>query len=460
MLRYIGPFLRMNKLCLEQVESQLFHLSKEAIKDLVLNSKCGIVLDSRETDSKAVPSNDISTKSLNSPLLCIYKKANPKLKKKNNKLYFDESDFKKDINISSNGYMTLALLELVDYYNKFKDIDPQKYELCSNYLDIAKKQLQFYADNLRNEEGIFVDKKDCTDPLVKKLKLKDKNKGFKFWEQALLMNAYYKCSTYLDNELKDSYKNFSLDILNMFLEFKDEIYDVSFEDRCNLCLSLNIFYDYSKIEEVIPLILDIFDLLYEEYNNDSSNNKIQHICLIYLNSALLFKHTNMYKFKKICNKFYDILKNHYDEDLSIFIKTTESNQIKFSSDEIVLYLLSMIYHYHLDEDVDEKIITNVFTYQLVGSGIILSWPDMPNLDDVEHYRGFSSKSENLLNEQYFRMPSIPTPETSELAPIFIRSVIYNKEKHSFKGGKLRFDSRKNLNLFFLMLYILGKLPKS
>lgn len=52
MLRYIGPFLRMNKLSLEQVESQLFHLSKESIKQLVFNSKCGIILDPKESNLK------------------------------------------------------------------------------------------------------------------------------------------------------------------------------------------------------------------------------------------------------------------------------------------------------------------------------------------------------------------------------------------------------------------------
>lgn len=458
MLRYIGPFLRMNKLSLDQVENQLFHLSKETIKELVFSSKCGIVLDPKEINLKNIPSTDINTTNLNSPLLCIYKKANPKLKNKNNKLCWDDGDLKKDINISSNGYMTLALLELVDYYKRFKDIDSKKYALSNLYIEVAKKQLEFFASNLRNQEGVFVDKKDCTDPLIGKIKLKDKNKGFKFWEQALLMNAFYKCSTYLDGELKDSYRNFSLDILNMFLEFKEEIYDISFEDRCNLCLNLNIFYAYSRIEDVKPLILDVFDLLYEEYKSSTSEDKIQYMCLIYLNSALLFKHTNMFKFKKISSKINDILKKHYDEDLSIFIKTTESKEIKFSGDEIVLYLLSMLYHSSLEEDVDEKIITDVFRCQLVDSGIILSWPDTPSLDDVEHYKNFNPKPENLLDEQYFKMPTIATSESNELAPVFIKSVVYNKEKRSFKASKSNFDSRKNLNLFFLILFILNKTP--
>lgn len=457
MLRYIGPFLRMNKLSLEQIENQLFHLSKETIKDLLFNSKCGITLNPKDLNLKNIPSTDINITNVNSPLLCIYKKGSPKLKNKNNKLCWSEDDLKRDINVSSNGYMTLCLLELADHYKKFKDIDSKKYALSNIYIQIAKKQLDFYALHLRNQEGVFVDKKDCTDSLIGKIKLKDKNKGFKFWEQALLMNAYYKCSAYLEGEIKDSYRNFALDILNMFLEFEDEIYDISFEDKCNLCLNLNIFYTYSNIEDVKPLILDIFDSLYEEFTK-SSDDRINYLCLMYLNSALLYKNTNMFKFNKISTKINGILKKHYSEDMSIFIKASESKEIKFSCDDIVLYLLTMIYHSHLEDYVDEKIITEVFTNQLVGSGIILSWPDVPTLDDVEHYKEYVSTSENLLDERYFKAPTIATPGVCEAASIFIKSVTYNREKGTFKPSKSVFDSRKNINLFFLTLYILKKTP--
>lgn len=454
MLRYIGPFLRMNKLSIGQIQSQLVHLSKESIKNIVLYSKCGITLDPKELNLKYIPSTDINTLNLNSPLLCVYKKANPKLKISNNKFHWDEDKLKKDINISSNAYMTLCILELVDYYKKFKGIDSKKYSLSIVYTELAKKQLEFYASYLRNHEGVFIDKKDSTDPIIGKVKLKDKSTEFKFSEQALLMNAFYKCSTYLGGEVKDSYENFSLDILKMFVDFKEEMYDISFEDKCMLCLNLNIFYSYSKIDDVKLLLLDIFDLLYEEYNKLHDNDKVENICTMYLNSSLLYKHTGMFKFKKIANAINEILAKHYSEDFSIFIKTTESKEIKFSSNEIVLYLISMLHQNNLGENIDEKLITDVFKYQLVDSGIVLSWPDTPNLDDVEHYKNFRSIPENLLDEQYFKMPTIPSPETSELAPIFIKNVTYDKDKKSFKVGKPTFDSRKNLNLFFFILYFL------
>lgn len=456
MLKYIGPFLRMNKLDIEQIKSQLFHLSKESIKDIVLYSQCGIVVDPKELSLKNISSTDINTLDLNSPLLCVYKKATAGLKFKENALLWTKDKVKKDIPISSNGYMTLCLLELIDYYNQFKDSSSNKYALSILYTELAKKQLDFYASYLRNEEGVFVDKKDCTDSITGKIKLKEKNKNFKFSEQALLMNAYYKSSTYINGKLKDSYKNFSNDILNMFLEFKDEMYNISFQDQCKLCLNLNIFYTYSKIEDVKLLLLDIFDLLYENYNTNTTNNiHVTDLCLLYLNSMLIYEHTNIYKFKKIGENFYKLLTKYFDEEHSIWLKPSDEKEIDFSCREIVLYLICNIYQNHIDEEDNDEIILDIFTHQLVDSGIILSWPEAPNLDDVEHYKDFEAKSENLLDEQYFKMPTIASPESSESAPIFVKSVTYDKNKKTFKQSKAIFDSRKNLELFFLMLYLLN-----
>ncbi|MCY6369715.1 hypothetical protein [Clostridium ganghwense] len=456
MLKYIGPFLRMNKLNIEQIKCQLFHLSKESIKNIVLHSKCGIIIDPKDLSFKNISSTDINTLDLNSPLLCIYKKASAELKVKDNTLHWSQDKIKKDIYISSNAYMTLCLLELIDYYNQFKDIAPDKYVFSNLYTKFAQKQLDFYASYLRNEEGVFVDKKDCTDSITGKIKLKNKNKPFKFSDQALLMNAYYKCSTYLDDKHKDSYRNFSYDILNMFIEFKEEMYDISFQEQCKVCLNLNVFYTYSKMDNVKLLLLDIFDLIYENYNNNISNNyNLTDLCLLHLNSMLLYKHTSMDRFKNIGKKLYKLIKKYYDEDSSIFVKSTEDKEIDFSAKEILVYVISNLYQNYITEEDNDRMIINVFTNQLVDSGIILSWPDVPNLDDIEHYKDFQEKPENLLDEQYFKMPTIASPEANELAPVFVKSVTYNKSKKTFKQSKANFDSRKNLEVFFLTLHLLN-----
>ncbi|MPN64062.1 hypothetical protein SDC9_211833 [bioreactor metagenome] len=52
------------------------------------------------------------------------------------------------------------------------------------------------------------------------------------------------------------------------------------------------------------------------------------------------------------------------------------------------------------------------------------------------------------------MPTISNPESSEYASIFIKDATYDKEKNTFKTSKAIFDSRKNLNLFYFILYFL------
>ena len=119
-MRYIGPFFRMNSLSQKDIEGQLFYLSREAIKTIVLNSKCGI-LSSFRASKKSSHTNNINTLSNFSPLICIYKKSSPVFIHNKTSHGFDESSFKKDINPTTNALMTLTLLELSNYYSNYKD---------------------------------------------------------------------------------------------------------------------------------------------------------------------------------------------------------------------------------------------------------------------------------------------------------------------------------------------------
>jgi hypothetical protein len=173
-LKYIGPFLRINKLNKENVEHQLFYLAKESLKQIVLYSKCGIQTPLKELKVKNIPNFDINTFKDVSPLLCAYKKANTKLINIDNSLCWDADKFKREINIDSNSLMTLCLLELHDYYSQFKNIDANKYNLSRLYLLLCKKQLEFYASYFRNEEGVFIDKKDISDLFTGELNFEEK----------------------------------------------------------------------------------------------------------------------------------------------------------------------------------------------------------------------------------------------------------------------------------------------
>ena len=71
-MKYIGPFFRMNSLSIEEIKGQLFYLSKEAMKIIALNSKCGITLSNRNS-KKSSSKNDINILNDFSPLVCVYK---------------------------------------------------------------------------------------------------------------------------------------------------------------------------------------------------------------------------------------------------------------------------------------------------------------------------------------------------------------------------------------------------
>ena len=55
----------------------------------------------------------------------------------------------------------------------------------------------------------------------------------------------------------------------------------------------------------------------------------------------------------------------------------------------------------------------------------------PTLDDFERYRSFSLNSKDMVDESYFRMPDLPTPDSNGSAPIFAKYVTYNNEKILF-----------------------------
>lgn len=459
-MKYIGPFLRINSINKNNISSELFHLSKESLKYIILNSKCGIQAPiSSFTNENLFSDNEINKIKNFSPLLCIYKKSNSKLIKDHNKLIFDETTFKKEINISSNAFMTLSILELMDYYKKFKNINKDKYLYFKLYKKLCENQLIFYATHLRNAEGIFVDKIQSNSSNSKDLILENKNKKLKFSHQAFLMAAYYKFSCECDSKYKNDFKSFSLDILNMLLDSKDDIYSLSFEELNKVCFALNVFYSYSNNLNAKNLLLDICDLL-TNMNDDifigDSKNATKNKCLLFINLNLLNKNANVIKFSEIEDKLFIELVKLYDENLGIFFSPDDDKKITLTSIEIILYLTCILMRcYKVNNKDYNAILYNVFKYQIVNSGLILSWPQAPNLDDVERYKNFSLKSDDLLDEQYFIMPNILTPEKTFYAPIFLKNICFNTKKECFKQKKLSFYSESNMSIFFVLLYIIN-----
>ncbi|MBU3179578.1 hypothetical protein KPL38_00180 [Clostridium psychrophilum] len=455
-MNFLGPFLRINTLNKNNIKNQFFYLSKESLRNIVFESKCGVYIPAHDLKSKSLSKIDINTIKLNSPLLCIYKKADAKLKLKEGALSWNESKLKKEITINGNAFMTLSLLELVDYYSSFKNIDDNKYALSSLYLNLCKEQLEFYASYFRNKDGLFVDKKDLTDPMQKEFTFENKNNKFKFSDQAFMMAAYFKYSSYDTGKNEHEYEKFSLDILNMFTQYKEEIYNVSFEELNKICLALNIFYKYSGLEKCETLLLDFLDLLVEQYNTKPTliiNAKLDHCCILFINCMLMYNNSSMLKFKDTSDDLHEKLLKLYDSEKGVLVKESSEKEINYTSDELILYMYGlMLYSDFNNLEDNSPMLQDIFKNQILDSGIILSWPDSPSLDDTEHYRDFSLKTEDLLQDNDFRMPEVPTPDNNELASVFIKSVVYNKRKESFKQSKSSFDSSKNMFIFFIATF--------
>lgn len=449
-LRYIGPFLKVNTLNSDNIKSQLFYFSRESLRQIVLHSGCGIVSKDTNFRNKPLPTDDNITNSDFSPLLCVYRKADGKMVRDKDKLYWNRKKFKKEINICANGYMTLSLLYLSDYYRQFEVVDKSKFNLSQLYRDISAQQLEFYALNMRNTEGLFVDKYDSTDPLQKEYTLTIKDIKFKFSTQAILMAAYYKCSLY-SNEYKDVFKDFSLDILKLFKTYKNGIYNTSHDELIKICIALNIMYKDSKLDDVKDLLLDFSKLAVDNIKHmppDAIRDNIDVSCMSYINDILTYANTGLKEFKDAADNLFEILDKMYDNANGIFVKDICENENKYSSDEIVLYLYTfMLQSTDADEDKKNELtekIHSIFKKLVVNSGIVLRWIDPPPLDDVERYRSFNSKPENLLTEDYFRSVDVHSPSENDLAPIFIKNISLNRKKESYKQYKHHFDSCKNM----------------
>lgn len=461
-MRYIGPFFRMNSLSQDEISGQLFYLSKESVKTLVLNSKCGLLAQIRSSKKSSI--NDISILSNFSPLLCLYRKASPMFIHSKTSHGFDESSFRKEINPSTNAFMTLCLLELSDYYSNYTQDNRNVVSLEKPYLYLAKEQLQFYSENLRNDEGLFVSKKNVSEANSKGYSLINKDDKFKFSDQAFMMAAYYLYSHYNKSDSESNeYSKFANEILSLFVDYKDALYDLSFDENVQILLALNIYFKYSKSSAAKELIIDIGDFLLNKFEEkDYYLDNLDDCALFSICLMECYKHTGIISFKDGYTEINEKLISLFNTDKNMFLKITDKKEIKYSCLEINLYLLCLIMYSSQDDKTTElkPIISSLYRKIYVNGGLLASWPDAPTLDEVERYRKLSLKSDDMLEETYFRMPMLPTPKSSGIASIFLKSLTYSKKKDTITASKLSFDSNKNMFSFYLIIYLLKDKLKS
>ncbi|MGG5462936.1 hypothetical protein [Clostridium sp. B9] len=454
-LKYIGSFFRINSLSKEEIEYQLLFLAKESVNHLVLESRCGI-----STNYKTLKENfkkdEISFFKNNTPLICMYKKAKPNIYSSKYSKTWDDTTFRKDIPISSNALMTLSLLRLCSYYESFKGSDKALYKRAAFYKNLSKLQLEFYYNYLRNNEGFFINKKNEDSSNKSDFKLTEKEEPVSYSDQAYMMLAYYMYSYMVpDDEDSKVFRDFSLQILNMFTNFKEELYSLSIEECCNINYCLNRMLSYSNNKECRDLVLDLSDfILCKYYESSKTFSDLESTTLLSMNMYLSYKNTNIIIFKDAYLDLIELFTNMFSDSKGVIIKGAEKKEYKYSNVEISFYLLNLLLSFDIDnEDIDkrEALINKVYKNYIINSGIVTSFPEAPNLDSYERYRNFSLKSDDLIDESIFRMPTSSSPELTGLAPIFIKNIKYSKKKSSFTSSKTTFDSTKNMLIFFTII---------
>ena len=454
-MKYITSLLKVNSLSKEEIKYQLLFLSKEALNHIILESRCGI-----STNYKNLKENfkkdEIYLFKNNNPLICVYKKAKPNIYSSKYSKTWDDTTFKKDIPISSNALMTLSLLELSLYYDKFKNIDSTLYKKSILYKNLCKLQLDFYYNYLRNSEGFFVDKKNDDTSNKHHLNISESEEEVSYGDQAFMMLAYYMYSK-INTSDKDSkvYEDFALQILNMFTSFKEEIYSLSLEECCKITFCLNKMLCFGDEEDCKLLILDLSDFIlnkYREANNTFSN--LETTSFLALNLYLSYKNTNILLFKEAYLDLIELFINMFNEEKEIILKGTDKKEIKYSNIEICLYITNLLLSFDLEEDLKEKkeiLISKMYKNYIVNSGLVTSFPEAPNLDSKERYMNFSIEEGEEIKETYFRMNNAINPSLSGLAPIFTKNLKYSLKKSTFIADKTTFDSTKNMFIFFIFI---------
>lgn len=457
-LNYIGPFFRMSTLSCDEIKSELFSISKESIKHIELQSRCGI-LSSGKLLKKALTTNDINILRDFSPVSCIYKKSHPLIMKSGkHPMSWDADTIKKEICPDSNALLTYSILQLSSYYSYMEYIDTNLYSLSTIYMGLSKIQLDFYSSYLRNCDGLFVDKKNDGESYSDSMVLIDKSKGLSYSYQSFMMCAYYDYAIKSNDKDKSMYRDFSLEILKMLIDYRESIYQESLEENLKICLSLNIFYSMSHDNDAKILLTDLCDMLIDEYDaNVKGFESLSSKSLLSINLFKGYEYTNIDKFK---DKSLDISRNIlslYDKENNVFKCPQDKKEVKFTSYDLLLTIINLLL-YQCDEEecsseIRRHLLPNMYKSLIVSSGIVTSFPDAPDLNSPERYKNFSFNSKDLIDENNFKPSSAETPSTCGLSSIFVKNVTYSKKKNIFSHTKTSFDSQKNMFLMSLIIYL-------
>lgn len=443
---HLGNYLKLSSLNSPIVEYQLFNFSKESLKQIFLNSKCGEIINGKEFKDKPSNSDLVGTKNIY-PLICLYKKAKPKIKTQKNILNWKDHKIKKKIDILSNAYMSLSLLILAEYYNEIIKDEKKRREIVKFYVSSVKCQLKYYIHNFRNEIGLFVNKygKKCENKKDFTQTFESSDNKIDFSAQAYLMICFLKCS----NMLKDTspYKipflNFSYEIEKMFIDFKDDILNSPPKKLVELISAFQLYLNLKDTpnENFLNLLFEISEILLQKISL-SSIGTYEKIILektfSYLKSYINNK--NLTSFEYINNLISEYLWEFQD-----FL-----NNKNFEITEILNAKDLIAYQVYLCETNKQKS-NDFYNETFLTSKIFTCFPNIPKKYESEKYFHFEHKEQNIIPDKFFKPNSYKTMDETNLTPIICKNLYFLQEKNKFSKPKQKFDSSINMKLIFFIL---------
>ena len=199
-----------------------------------------------------------------------------------------------------------------------------------------------------------------------------------------MMAAYYLYSHFNKSDAESGdYSKFANEILSLFVDYKDALYDLSFDENVQILLALNIYYKYSKSLVAKELIIDLGDFLINKFEEkDYYLDNLDDCALFSISLMESYKHTGIISFKDGYSEISEKLISLYSSDKNMFLKISDKKEIKYSCLEINLYLLCLIMYSSEDDKKNElkPIISALYRKLYVNSGLLTSWPDAPTLD--------------------------------------------------------------------------------
>lgn len=448
---HLGKFLKLNSIEFPLIEYQLFNFSKESLKQIFLNSKCGEIINGKEFKDKPPNTDLIGTKNIY-PLACVYKKGKPKIKPEKQIYSWKKDKIKKKIDILSNAYMTLSILNLAEYYDRIIESEKKRKKVVKFYLSSAKCQLNYYVNNFRSELGVFINKKYIEDGENKKdnINFESSSSSFNFPPQTYLMTCFYKCSELMKDTspYKIPFLNFSYEMEKMFLDFKDKILK---DTPKNLIELLYAFSVYIKSKDQInkEVIYLCFDIIEHFVNHHSLSSISTYDKILLYNSMRSFKplcteyNGEFYSYKEIFSEYLWDLEEIFDDP------NFYNNEILNEYDLISYQIYLLMYNKEKSHNFYNKI--------LLPSKVFSCFPNIPKKYESEKYFKFNHKDEYKIPDKYFKPLNYKTMDSINITPIICKDIHYIHDKNKFSKPKVKFDSLINMRLTHLIIYSLKEI---